>query len=147
MKKTILILGFILALSVIIILYMKNNIQKNISGSVIGFNVIKAYDLLAPKVDFSVVFKIINNSKFSFRISNFKVKVFDVISNTLLTENEVISTLEIPKGESQHNTELLGNEVLGNLSEFLNSNGKQLRIEISFKAFLVNVKFEQLITI
>ena len=62
-------------------------------------------------------------------------------------KNEVLQVLEIPVGESTHDTQLLGNEVLGNLNDVLTSSGKKLRIEISFRAFLVNVRFEELITI
>lgn len=145
-KKTYIFLT-ILALLVALAIYMKTNIQKNISGKVEGFSVIRVYDLLAPKVDLNVKFKVVNNSKFSFNVRNFKVRVFDVDTNQLLTENEVLQKIEIPIGESFHDTQLLGNEILGNLSDVLNSSGKSLRVEINFNAFLVNVKFEELITV
>jgi len=147
MKKTLFIIGFIVALLVVILLYLKSNVQNNITGEVEKFSVIRFYDILAPKVDINVQFKVVNNSEISFNVSDFKIKIFDVDTNTFLTENVLVQTLHIPIGVSYHDTQLLGNEILGNASELLNSSGKTIRVEVEFKAFLVDIKFEELITI
>ena len=146
MNKTLIYIGSVLAVFVIIFFYAKSNITRNINGKFLDFNLSNISGLFPTTADIDIKFNIINTSYFSFKITGFKVKIYDNETNEYLTENSVIQELDMPIGTTTHNVSLINNEVVGNLNDFLNGS-KEYRAEISFKVLGVPVEFQQLINL
>lgn len=142
MKKIIVIFGVIGLLLTILFIYTKKNIQDNISGEITNVTINNIKGLLPTLIDLKVVFKVVNNSKFTLKLKDFNIKIIDVLTNTLVTESKVIQTLVLNKGETESSLILNDLQLLGNANNLLNDNANLLAI-ISFSFYGIKVEFEQ----
>ena len=142
MKKIIFIFCVIGLLLTILFIYTKKNIQDNISGEITNVTINNIKGLLPTLIDLKVVFKVVNNSKFTLKLKDFNIKIIDVLTNTLVTESKVIQTLVLNKGETESSLILNDLQLLGNANNLLNDNSNLLAI-ISFSFYGIKVEFEQ----
>lgn len=142
MKKIIVIFCVIGLLLTILFIYTKKNIQDNISGEITNVTINNIKGLLPTLIDLKVVFKVVNNSKFTLKLKDFNIKIIDVLTNTLVTESKVIQTLVLNKGETESSLILNDLQLLGNANNLLNDNSNLLAI-ISFSFYGIKVEFEQ----
>ena len=142
MKKITVIFGVIALLLTVLFIYVKKNIQDNISGEITNVTINNIKGLLPTLIDLKVVFKVVNNSKFTLKLKDFNIKIIDVLTNTLVTESKVIQTLVLNKGETESSLILNDLQLLGNANNLLNDNANLLAI-ISFSFYEIKVEFEQ----
>jgi len=140
--KILVIVGLSLAVLLTLVIFIRDNIKDNISGSLVSFNLKNIRGILPTIADIEVNFDITNNSWFNFTIKDLKVRIFDSNSGTYLTENQVKKDMYLPKGLSRHEIILNDNNIASDLNEFLQGNAKYLAI-VEFKVLGVRVEFEQ----
>jgi len=146
MNKLLIGFGILLAVLLSFFLYAKNNILKNIDVNFKSIDIRNIRGLLPTIADIEVNFEVVNNSNFSFSLDGFKIKIYNDNTGEYLTENSVAQKLTITKGVSSHNVELVNNEVVGSITDFI-SGTTVYKMIISFKVLGVSTEFEQIVSL
>lgn len=136
----------ILSTLTVAFLIVRQNIKDNVKGKLTSVSLSNLSGGLDVVADIKLKFEITNKSWFKFAVNDFKADIYNVTSGRFITENVIKRRVEIPKGVSEQEVELLNNKLIGLISE-LTSGIPSLLAVIRFRVFGISIKIEQEIKI
>jgi hypothetical protein len=137
---------FILTLIVFgIYTYVKNFIIGQISGKFVSITFDRVnLSFPNPTLNLSVVFDIINNSNYNFKVKNLKVTIYDNANKKLLSKSEVQQIVPINAGINTVNVVLPDVHFMSNLNNYIGNN-VDLFVVVEFRVLGIPIIIEEIL--